>query len=150
MAAQGELTFWGTALTNANRHAAALLGIRESTDLPWAAQEILFQGDYDTNARQMIASLRHLRGTKEVPPRRLWPHIADAGDTPNVFPDGGVLHPTNHEWSLGGFGVWWPADSRLGEPITSLEERYLHIETQEEGSSMWTSMNGYVNSSTTQ
>ena len=55
--------------------------------------------------------------------------LAVDGDAPrdfNGFTDGGLDSPHDHQWALGGAGVWWPvakAPLKEGKPVT-VEKSY--------------------------
>ncbi len=97
------------------------------------------------NARQTIAAHKHLGDTKEAP--QIEEVKGFPPTQPNVYSDGSLKHPKVAQWSLGGFGVWWP--KRAAErPVTQQEQSLASHRRDEAGTRLWGAATGQRSSST--
>lgn len=143
MSPHGNATYWGADADELPTGQAELLGVKATSHLAWNTQTILDKINPIQSARQFIAKLRHTVGTKNANHLSKSGHTSRMPETTQTF-SLTADYCTEHVHS----GVWWPAEGRKQQPMTEAEDTIMHIEQTPEGTSMWTAMHGYVNSST--
>ncbi len=136
MPADESELFWRPHDANHNEHLRAQ-GALFKGKLPPIARNPLHKRQahhYDLNARQFMAALRHgesdfdiqlpTRCTELPPP------------DPNVYTDGSLKHPRFQEWSLGGFGIWWPNRNLDHQPLNDTEEKFAQSRCNGQGTGL--------------
>ena len=103
-------------------------------------------GSQSSNARQYMATLRTQGETDKIAMPAQCQECAP--ETPNVYTDGSLKNPRYHQWSQGGFGIWWPSRNLTTKPLSSAEEDYTLHEHDDQGVKMWGWLPGGRSSST--
>ena len=118
-------------------NALAAKGIEPAKLSARQAFQLLKQGDGDT----VMPTPHHCRSTAPI--------------EINVFTDGSWLHPLKQYLGLGGAGIWWPKRKlekgdldTTCQPLSIAEESMAHVQSCEEGVSLYTKIGGYGGSST--
>ncbi len=105
--------------------------------MPLSARE----GDqYSMNARQFVALLKTADAPLEL--ELPLPCDAPAPVSPNVYSDGSLKNPKLQDWSLGGFGVWWPGRQLRNQPLSFNENEYTQHREEPQGISVWGATTG--------
>ena len=135
-------TFWGQKIELQTDLTNETLGISCTEPTCSNAKQLLQEhGNDSINDRQAIAHHRAGNSTNNIPmmPRHVY------GRAPielNVFSDGGLDQPANQQFSVGGFGIWWPNTGLSSEAITEDSHKYLHVQKWKEGIALWVPLIG--------
>ena len=104
------------------------------------------------NARQIAAALRNSNGIHDNPGReQLQPaffHAGDSPEVPNVYTDGGLMHPSQVNWQLGTYATWHPQRVMQSEPVSDFELDNASLRVQPNGIALAGKLADFASSST--
>ena len=135
----GGVTYWGTEVDRQRADIGTIMSVGAGAeDTAETARMLNIHAPQTTMARRVLASVRGLFGQGDMPPSYPAKVQGQVPEQANCYTDGGLVCPTAKEWSLRGFGAWWPGMSTeaMESSVTAVTQ-YVLKRSCELGTSMW-------------